>query len=304
MNQAPPTVTTAQPPSKQGRGRAFYELTKPTIALYVVIVALASYRLASVGTAWSWADLAVLALGLGLATAGVLALNQYLERAPDALMKRTRTRPLPSGRLEPGPALTFSLALILGGTGLLWMRLGMLAAVLTLASGVAYNFVYTPLKSRSYLATLVGSIPGAAPALVGWSAATGTLELGAWVLFAIAYFWQMPHVLGLAWVLRDDYRAAGFHLTPPSDPAGRVIGAHMVAHASVLLPLSLAPTVIGLTGTVYLAGATLLGAWLLWRCVRAWRSMTNANARSVFLGSLLYQPALLLLMLLDISRLP
>lgn len=293
--------TVAIPPPT-GRGRALYELTKPTIALYVVIVALVSHQVAT-GGGWQWRTLAVLALGLGLATAGVLALNQYLERAPDALMKRTRSRPLPSGRLRPRTALGFALGLTGLGTAFLWWGIGPLPALLTLASGFAYDFIYTPLKTRSYLATLVGAIPGAAPALVGWSAAVGGLGAGAWVLFGIAYFWQMPHVLGLAWVLRDDYRAAGFFLTPRSDPGGRVIGAHMVAHASALLPMSLVPTLIGLTGSLYLGGAVLLGIWLLWLCLRAWRSMSNAHARSVFLGSLLYQPALLLLMLLDISRL-
>lgn len=302
MNRQPSKSERPPAAARQSRSRAYYELTKPTIALSVVIVALVSYRLAT-GSAWLWVDLVVLTVGLGLATAGVLSLNQYLEREPDALMKRTRKRPLPSGRLQPGPVLVFSLLLIVAGVGLLWSYFGALTALLTLASGLAYDFVYTPLKKHSYLSTLVGGLPGAAPALVGWSAAAGNLSLAAWTLFGIAYFWQMPHVLGLAWVLKDDYRAAGFHLTPKSDPSGRVIGAHMVVHVAALLPLSLVPTFIGLTGTLYLVGAFALGLWLMGRCVRAWRSMSPLNARSVFLGSLLYQPALLLLMLIDVWRL-
>ena len=302
MNQQPSRSESPDAPTRQSRSHAYYELTKPTIAVYVVIVALVSYRMAT-GRAWFWLDLVVLTAGLGLATGGILALNQYLERVPDALMKRTRKRPLPSGRLQPGPVLAFSLTLIAAGVGLLWYYFGTMTALLTLGSGLAYDFVYTPLKTKSYIATLVGGLPGATPALVGWSAASDNLSIAAWALFAIAYFWQMPHVLGLAWVLREDYRAAGFHLTPKSDPSGRVIGLHMVAHTAALLPLSLLPTFLGLTGTLYLVGAGLLGIWLLGRCVRAWRSMSTLNARSVFLGSLLYQPALLLLMLIDAWRL-
>ncbi|MCA9738653.1 MAG: heme o synthase [Gemmatimonadota bacterium] len=293
----------AAAPRQGGRAHAYYELTKPTIALYVVIVAAAAWYLAQGSAGLSLGPLAVLAAGLLVATGGVLALNQYLERAPDALMRRTRSRPLPSGRVAPGAALAFALLLIATGTAVLWVGLGWLPAVLTLTAGTAYNFVYTPLKPRTYVATLVGAFPGAVPALVGWSAATGSLSPGAWVLFGIAYFWQMPHVLGLAWVLREDYRAAGFLLTPPADPGGKVIGLHMVAHAAILLPVSLLPSLFGLTGSLYAVGALGLGIWLIWLCVRAWRGMSTARARSVFLGSLLYQPLLLGLMLLDVAAL-
>ncbi|MEZ4416990.1 MAG: heme o synthase [Gemmatimonadota bacterium] len=291
-----------RPRAPGGRAHAYYELTKPTIAVYVVIVAVAAFYVGG-GARMEWGASAILALGLLVATGGVLALNQFLERAPDALMSRTRSRPLPSGRVSPSAALVFAGLLIAAGTGLLWWGIGPWPALLTLGAGVAYDFVYTPLKPRSYISTLVGAVPGAVPALVGWSAATGGLSTGAWVLFGIAYFWQMPHVLGLAWVLREDYKAAGFLLTPPADPGGRVIGMHMVAHAAILLPVSLLPTWIGLTGTLYTVGAAGLGIWLIGLCVRAWRAMTNAHARSVFLGSLLYQPLLLLLMLIDVTGL-
>ncbi len=282
--------------------RAYLELTKPGIAGYVVLVTSASFYLASRGPR-ELGLLAFTALATALATAGSLALNQYLEREVDGRMSRTRTRPLPTGRLTPRAALIFALALFLGGVGLLWLGAGPLPALLTLGAGLAYNFVYTPLKSRSYLATLAGAVPGAFPALIGWSSATGSLDLGAWVLFAIAYLWQMPHVLGLAWVLRNDYRLAGFRLAPPSDPQGRMIGLHMMLYAVALLPVSLLPTVIGLTGAIYMAGAFLLGAWLIALSIRAWRAMTDDSARRVFLGSLIYQPLLLALLLIDTVRL-
>ncbi len=282
--------------------RAYLELTKPGIAGYVVLVTAASFYLASRGPQ-ALGALLLTAVATALSTAGSLALNQYLEREVDGRMARTRTRPLPTGRLAPRAALVFAVVLLVGGVATLWATMGPLPALLTLGAGLAYNFVYTPLKSRSYLATLAGAVPGAVPALIGWSAATGSLAAGAWVLFAIAYLWQMPHVLGLAWVLRNDYRLAGFRLAPPTDPEGRVIGLHMMLYAIALLPVSLLPTVIGLTGALYMAGAFLLGAWLIVLSARAWRSMTDESARRVFLGSLIYQPLLLGLLLIDTVRL-
>ncbi len=281
-----------------GRLRSLFELTKPGIAVYVVLLTAACAYVAGRGQ-MDWVLLANTALGVAVATAGSLALNQYIEREVDSRMRRTRTRPIPQRRITPGGALAFSLILFSAGCAYLWIFVGWMPAALTLASGVAYDFIYTPMKSRSYLATLAGAVPGAIPALIGWSAATGDLSQGAWVLFGIAYLWQMPHVLGLVWVLKADYEEAGFRLSPPSDPKGRVIGLHMILYAATLVPVSILPTVIGLTGGVYFLGALGLGLWLVWLCVRAWQNMTKESARRVFLGSLAYQPALLALLLLD-----
>lgn len=292
---APPTASGA---SSTGL-RAYYELTKPGIALYVTILAASCYLLAG-GMARGIGTLTNVIVGMAFATGGALALNQYIEREVDGRMARTRNRPLPSARLSPRAALVFGLVLFLGGCVYLYGTVSPVAAFLTLLSGVAYNGVYTPLKSRSYMATLAGAVPGALPALVGWSAATGgRLDMGAWVLFGVAYLWQMPHVLGLAWVLRSDYAQAGFKLMPPADAEGRMIGLHMILYAAALIPMSLVPTLIGLTGGVYFWGALMLGAWLLWLSAKAGAHMTNYNARKVFLGSLLYQPLLLGLMLVD-----
>lgn len=281
-----------------GRIRAYYELTKPGIAGFVMITAGVSYYVAARGVVAVGPLLHTL-LGTVLATAGALALNQYLERDVDARMSRTAGRPVPSGRLPAAHALAFGVALIALGVGHLWFRVGPLPALLTLAAAVAYDFVYTPLKSRSYLATFAGAIPGAMPALIGWSAATGTVALGALVLFAIAFLWQIPHVLSLAWLLREDYARAGFLLTPPSDPEGRTIGRQAVLYSAVLIPVSLAPTALGLTGWVYLAGALALGVALLGGSAHAAARMSRPALRRLFVGSLIYQPLLLGLMLLD-----
>ncbi len=281
--------------------RTYFEVTKPRIAGFVMITAGVAYYVASGGNA-DYLPMFHTLLGSVLATGGALALNQYLERDVDGVMKRTQTRPIPSGRLAPREVLILGVFLILAGVGYLWATVGWLPAAITLASAVAYDFVYTPLKPRSYMATFAGAIPGAMPALIGWSAATGTVSLGAWVLFGIAFLWQIPHVLALAWLLRDDYRLAGFLMTPPADPEGKVIGRQMILYATILLPASLAPTFLGLTGTIYLVGALILGMILLWWSALAWREMTTERVRRVFLGSLAYQPLLLGLMLIDTVR--
>lgn len=303
---ASPTSTMRVTPSVGARGasgrvQAFYELTKPGIAGFVMMTAGASFYVGAAGRI-SLLPLVFTLVGTVLATAGALALNQYLEREVDARMNRTRTRPLPSGRLAAWEALGFGLFLIGGGCALLWLTVGILPAALTLVSAGAYNFVYTPLKSRSYLATFAGAIPGAMPALIGWSAATGEVTLGALVLFAIAFLWQIPHVLALAWLLREDYLRAGFYLTPPADPEGKIIGRQMILYSLVLIPVSLAPTFLAITGSLYLGGALILGLAVLWWSWRACMDMTRSSVRRVFLGSLAYQPLLLGLMLLDTIR--
>lgn len=237
-----------------------------------------------------------------MGTAGALALNQYVERDVDAVMKRTQTRPLPSGRLRPGEALAFGWGLLVVGLVYLGVTVGWLPSVLTAASAAAYILAYTPLKTRSYLATLVGAVPGAFPALIGWSAAVGTMEFGGVVLFCIAFLWQLPHVLALAWLLREDFARVGFFLSPPTDPEGVRIGKHMVYHSVSLLLISTLPTFLGLTGRIYLTGAILLGLITLAFSLAAAAEMSRTRARKVFLWSLIYQPALLALLLIDTVR--
>lgn len=276
--------------------RAYYELTKPGITGYVMVTAGVSAAVAA-GGAVPLAVAAHAAIGTGLATAGALALNQYVEREPDRIMMRTRHRPLPSGRLQPRQALAFGIVLLAVGLVYLSVASGWWPAGLAALSGLAYLALYTPLKRHSYAATLAGAVPGALPTLIGWTATTGSLDAGALALFAIAYLWQLPHVLGLAWMLKDDYALVGFKLLPAG--GGRLIGMHMVAATLLLVPVSIAPTLLGITGPWYFGGALVASLGLLTVAVAASRDMSEGAARRLFLASLVYHPVLLGFMLFD-----
>lgn len=295
-------VTEAQPRrTLANRATSYYELTKPGIATFVTILAGVSFFVASQGQPDLFRLLNTI-LGTALATAGALALNQYAERDVDARMDRTRARPIPSGRMEPREALGFGALLLAVGVGYLASTVSWIPSLLTALSAATYLLVYTPLKSRSYMATLVGAVPGAVPALIGWTAATGRIELGGIVLFGIAFLWQLPHVLALAWLLKEDYARVGFFLTPPTDTSGRRIGRHMVYHSVSLLLLSGFPALLGLAGTIYLTGAVVLGFTMLALTGAAAAYMNRPRARRVFLFSLLYQPLLMGLLLLDTAH--
>jgi len=289
---------------RASRFAVFYELTKPGIAGYVMVTAGVGYLVAAGGRADFLPVLWTL-LGTVLATGGALALNQFVEWELDALMERTRSRPIPSGRLGPKEAFFFGNLLMLGGIGLLFLTVGWLPAALTALSGLSYNLVYTPLKKVSYISTLAGAFPGAMPTLIGWSAATGNLSLEAGAVFAIAYLWQLPHVLSLGWLLRKDYARAGFYLIPQSDPEGRRIAWHITAFSAILAVVGIAPTLLGITGTIYLVGMIILGAGLLGLAVATLKDdrLTATASRRVFLGSLVYHPLFLILLLVDAIRL-
>jgi protoheme IX farnesyltransferase len=291
-------TTAISPATGTARLRAYYELTKPGIAGYVMITAGVSTFVGAHGQ--PELVLAILTMvGTGMATAGALALNQYIERDVDARMVRTRDRPIPSGRLEAVECLTFGTALLVAGLTWLLLLVHWLPAALAALSAAAYHLVYTPLKSRTHLATLAGGVPGALPMLIGWTAATHAVDRGGLAMFAIGYAWQLPHVLGLAWMLREDYARVGFKLIPEDDADGRIIGRHMVFWMCSLIALSMVPTYLGLTGTVYLAGAILVSVTYLILGMGAARDLTEQAARKVFFGSLIYHPLILVLMLVD-----
>jgi protoheme IX farnesyltransferase len=285
---------------RASRLAVYYELTKPGIAGYVMVTAGVTYFVASGGQAEFLPVLFTL-LGTVLATGGALALNKFVEWELDALMERTKTRPIPSGRMGPMEALLFGNLLALGGVALLYFTVGWLPATLTALSALSYNLIYTPLKKVSYVSTLAGAFPGAMPTLIGWSAATGTLSLEAGSVFAIAYFWQLPHVLSLGWLLRKDYAKAGFYLIPKSDPEGRRIAWHIAVFSAALFLVGLVPTWLGVTGMIYLIGMAILGGFLLALALSALggNELTSTEARRVFLGSLAYHPLFLILLLLD-----
>jgi heme o synthase len=273
------------------------ELTKPRITMMVVFTALVGFVAASDASPWSGLLTAAL-VGTGLVAGGASVLNMVMERDTDALMLRTRTRPIPAGRIRPADARWFGALLTFGGLALLLSLCGALAALVAFSTWASYLFLYTPLKRRTHLSTLVGAVPGALPPVIGWAAASGRLEPGAFILFAIVFLWQIPHFLAIAWLYRDDYERGGFPMLPVIDREGRVTGRQAVLHSVALLVVSLAPVAAGLGGTVYLAGALILGVALTLAALRLARARNVVAARSLFLASVLYLPALTSLLLL------
>ena len=245
-------------------------------------------------------DLALLlhtVVGTFLVASGAAAFNQVIERDVDARMRRTRTRPLPDGRLGVSESTMFAAALSLAGLVELSVGANWLAAAVAAVTLVSYTLVYTPLKRVTSLATVIGAVPGALPPVIGWAAARGQLNLEAWVLFAIVFFWQMPHVLAISWMYREDYERGGVRVLPVEDPDGHSTALQMVNYAAALVPVSLLPTVVGLAGRVYLTGAAILGAGLLLLAIGFAREHSAARARRLFVGSLAYLPILWVLML-------
>ncbi len=274
------------------------ELTKPRITLMVVLTAGIGVLLSSGGRI----DLGLAfhtLLGTGLVAAGSSALNQVLERDLDALMQRTANRPLPTGRMHPDAALLFGVALAVAGLLELTLAVNLLTALLGAVALAGYIFIYTPMKRISSLATVVGAIPGALPPLMGWTAVSNRLELGGIVLFTILFLWQLPHFLAIAWMCREDYSRAGIPVLPVVEPDGRSTARQMMLYGAALLPVSLMPTVLGLTGSIYFLGTLALGFFFLAVCVSFALSFSTRAARRVLLVSVLYLPAVLLVMVLD-----
>ena len=274
----------------------FFALTKPRLNFLVVATSAAGYYLGAIG-APELAPMAQAVAGTALVAGGAAVLNQVYERDTDALMRRTRMRPLPDGRVAPGDAAIYGGALAVGGLALLALRANGIAALLALATLVVYLIVYTPMKRRSSIATLVGAVPGALPPLIGWAAAHGSISIGGWALFAIVFLWQIPHFMAIAWLYRDDYRKAGFPLLPVVEPDGRRTGRQAVVYAAALVPVSFVPTIVGLSGLVYFALASVLGAALVWLAVRFATARTDASARALFFGSIIYLPLIWIAMI-------
>ncbi|HZF07134.1 MAG TPA: heme o synthase [Patescibacteria group bacterium] len=273
-------------------------LTKPRVVLMVLVTTLVGYYVGLTG-APDWVRLLHLALGTVLAAGGTLALNQYWERDVDARMERTRARPLPDGRLMPLEALVFGGVITATGIVYLAAFVGVAAATVTLATFALYLFVYTPLKLRTSLCTIVGAVPGALPPVTGWVAARDELAVGAWILFGILFLWQLPHTLAIGRLYRDDYARAGVRLLPVIDPHGTSTERQIVTGCLALLGVSLLPTLTGLAGGVYFAGALTLGLAFVALGARQALAPSVSGARRVLFASLLYLPALLTLLALD-----
>ena len=270
-------------------------LTKPRVTLLVMLTAVAACYVAA-RAALAPLFLLQLAGGTGLLAGGTAALNQWWERRTDALMARTSARPLPAGRLQPPPALLFGTVVSAAGAALLWWRINPATALLGLATTAIYLFAYTPLKFRSPISTLVGAFPGAGPILMGWAAARGGLGLGAWILFGIQFLWQFPHFLAIAWLYKEQYQRAGIRMLPVVDENGQETSHQVLLYSLALIPVSLLPTLIGLTGAVYFFGAAVLGMGLLAVGIQSVREKTRAAYRRLLQASVLYLPLLFALM--------
>ncbi|MBI4343470.1 MAG: protoheme IX farnesyltransferase [Candidatus Omnitrophica bacterium] len=292
----------ASAPNRQLRiGRAladYLELTKPRLSALVLVTAGVGFWL-GLQDAGRLAVIIPALLGTALTAGGANALNQWMEREADALMERTRQRPLPSGRLKPESARRFGLELVVGGVALLAIAVNALAASLAALAALSYLAVYTPLKRLSPLCTLAGAIPGALPPMIGWAAARGTLGPQAWLLFGLLFLWQLPHFLAIAVLYREEYARAGFQMLPVTETAGLVTARHTLLCGLWLVPMSLLPAAVGLAGMRYAAGALLLGTGFLILAAGAAWSRSPAACRRLFQTSILYLPLLLGLLAWD-----
>ncbi|MGA2716456.1 MAG: heme o synthase [Bryobacteraceae bacterium] len=286
--------------------RDYIALTKPRITWLILMSTGVGYFFGlkraffnpETGMA-DWALLIHTLIGTGLIASGTAALNQWSERDADLLMRRTSARPLPSGRMTAPRALWFGIALALIGFAELALWVNLLAALLGAFTLGSYLFIYTPLKQRSHLSTVIGALPGAMPPLMGYAASSGSLTPEAWTLFAILFIWQFPHFLAIAWMYREDYARAGIRMLPVVEPDGMSTGRQIILYASTLIPVSLFPVLLGMSGRIYLVGALILGGWFLYTGVRVAFDLTNVRARHVLLASIIYLPAIYGLMVFD-----
>jgi protoheme IX farnesyltransferase len=280
------------------RASDYAALAKPRLNMLVVASTAAGYVLAG-GDTTSVSTVLWLVAGTGLVAGGASAFNQLIERDTDGLMTRTRLRPLPGGRLVAREALAFAVVLSLAGLLVLAAGVNRLAATVALATLGSYAAIYTPLKRRTSFATVIGAIPGALPPVIGWAGAANDLSRGAWILFAIVFLWQLPHFLAIAWMYRDDYARAGFPMLPVIEPDGRSTARQVVIYTAALLPVALAPSLVGIAGPAYFAGALALTLLFVGAAIRFALKRTNRDARRLFFASITYLPLLWLLMIAD-----
>lgn len=246
-----------------------------------------------------WLTLLHTILGTGLIASGTAALNQFFERDADRRMRRTANRPLPAGRLAEGPAFAFGIGLSVVGFCELWLGVNLLSGLVGAFTLASYLFLYTPMKQRTWWSTTVGAIPGAMPPVIGYAAAAGTLDRDAWVLAAILFLWQFPHFYAIAWMYKEDYAKAGIRMLPVVEPDCRSTARQIVLFGIALIPVSLIPALLGMSGAIYLAGALALGLWFLWSGIRVALERTRPRARGVLMASVLYLPLIYGLMLID-----
>ena len=284
----------------RSKPRALYylALTKPRVLTMILVATLTGFYLGSAGRL----DLRMalsLVIGTAMAAGGTLALNQFMERDLDARMERTRSRPLPAGNLHPAEALWFGAALILAGFAYLYFAVGGLSTAVTAAITLSYLGAYTPLKRVSSLCTVVGAVPGALPPVAGWAAARGSIDLPACILFAILYLWQLPHTLAIAQLYREDFQRAGIHLLATDDPQGGATARQMIINTIALMAVAMLPALLHFAGATYFLVALAVSVVLLGSALQFAAKPDAAAARRVLVASLIYLPALLLVMALD-----
>ncbi len=280
----------------------YIELTKPRITWLIVMSTAIGYYFGHTG-AWAiWPVLHTL-LGTAFIASGTAALNQWYERDTDRHMRRTQMRPLPAGRLKPNRALWFAILLAAAGALELGFGVNWLTAALGMATLAAYLLIYTPLKQKTWWSTTVGAFPGAMPPLIGFAGAAGKLTAEAWVLGAILFLWQFPHFYAIAWMYREDYSRAGIQMLPVVEPDGESTARQILLYSFLLIPISLLPKWMGMTGTIYMIGAIGMGMWFLYSGIQVSLDRTKAKARKVLLTSVVYLPVLYALMVLDPVRL-
>jgi len=287
--------------------RDYIELTKPRITWLILMSTGIGYFFGLRGAASWWEFLKSIPyvsllhtiIGTGLIASGTAALNQWYEREADRKMRRTSDRPLPSGRLSAPRALAFGAALSVAGFVELWLGVNLLSGLIGAFTLASYLLLHTPMKQRTWWSTTVGAFPGAMPPMIGYAAAAGTLTKESWVLFAILFLWQFPHFYSIAWMYRDDYARAGIRMLPVVEPDGRSTARQIVLYGIALIPVSLVPALLGMSGRIYLVGALLLGLWFLYSGVRVALERSLVRARNVLITSVFYLPLIYGLMLLD-----
>lgn len=296
---APPLTQAAI--AEKSWSAVYAELFKARLTFLVLLTTLVGFYIASRGPV-DYLLMIHTILGTALVASGASALNQLWERKYDARMQRTQDRPLPSGRMQPQSVLLIGCAFSLAGLCYLALAVNLVTCLLGASSLFIYVFIYTPLKRVTWLNTLVGAVPGGLPPLMGWTAARGHLTADGWALFGILSLWQLPHFMAIAWMYRDEYARAGFKMLPVVDPEGHRTGTQAVTYTLALVPVSLFPCLVNLTGPIYFIGALLLGLVFLWSAIQFSRRLTISRARQLFYVSILYLPLLLGLMVLDKAR--
>ena len=282
--------------------RDYIELTKPRIT-WLILMSTAIGFFFGAREGWAWLAFLHTIIGTGLIASGTAALNQWYERDADARMNRTRQRPIPSGRVSPAKACWFAVGLSVLGFVELWLGANLLTALLGAFTLLTYLFVYTPLKQKSWHATTIGAIPGAMPPMIGFAGASGHLTAEAWVLFAILFLWQFPHFYAIAWMYREDYSRAGIKMLPVIEPDGDSTIRQILGTSVLLIPISLLPIWLGMSGYWYLLGALLLGMAYVYSAIQAGRERTRSRVRGVLLASVVYLPILYVLMMADRTHL-